>query len=312
MYNILDLTNITDYVEYEGLVLIHSYQKKLDDSKRPLNGELKCQGKTLKFKVWDAHIQGVLNKNEIEGQIALITGKGGSYNGVKDITIESIRFDHGFTDLSAFLKAVDVEGTFAKFASFINSNLSQNAVALISNLFTKEGLMEPFKQAWAAKKMHDAQIGGLMNHTVKMLNIAKTLVDNDPRVEPYKDIIYVGIIVHDIGKVQELDNFGNYTKNSFAGHRTIGVEIMARNKELFLQHFDEEFYYHILEILTGHHGEAYGDEPKTVWAYVVHLIDMLDSQLTGIMDAVSVNDIVDQNGNNAVWHPGKTVKNLVL
>lgn len=310
--NILDLTDITDYVSYEGLVLIQSYQKKLDDSKRPLNGELTCQGKTLKFKVWDAGIQGLLNNNELEGKIALISGKGGSYNGIKDITIESIRFDHGFTDLSAFVKAVNIDNVFAKFASFINENLSPNGISLVTNLFNKEGLMDSFKHAWAAKRMHDAQIGGLMNHTTKMLNLGKAMIDNDPRLLPFKDIIYIGISFHDIGKIFELDDMGNYTKNSFAGHRTIGVEIMARNKDLFLQYFDEEFYYHILEIITGHHGQEWGDEPKTVWAYIVHLIDMLDSQMTGMMDAIAVNEVVDHNGNNAVWHPGKTVKNLVF
>lgn len=310
--NILDLTDINDYVDYEGLVLIQSYQKKLDDSKRPLNGEFINQGKVLKFKIWDAGIQGLFNNNELEGKIALISGKGGSYNGVKDITITSIRFDHGFTDLSAFVKAVNIDDVFTKFAFFINSNLSQNGVALISKLFSKENLSEPFKHAWAAKKMHDAQIGGLMNHTTKMLNIAKTLVDNDKRLAPYTDIIYVGIIVHDIGKIKELDEFGNYTKNSFAGHRTIGVEIMARNKDLFLELFDEAFYYHILEILTGHHGQEWGDEPKTAWAYVIHLIDLLESQTTGIVDRIAIKEIVDQNGNEAVWHQGKTVKNLVI
>ena len=312
MLNILDLTDISDYVNYEGLVLIQSYQKKLDDSNRPLNGELVCQGKTLKFKVWDKSIQGILNQNELEGKIALITGKGGSYKEVKDITIESIRFDHGFTDVSAFVKAVNIDSVFSRFADFINKNLTPQGVSLVTGVFNAEGLLDSFKHAWAAKRMHDAQVGGLMNHTTKMLHLAKAMIENDPRVEPYKDIIYTGIIFHDIGKIFELDNMGKYTKNSFAGHRTIGVEIMARNKGLFLQYFDEEFYYHILEIITGHHGYEYGDEPKTVWALIVHYIDMLDSQLTGMMDVIEVNDIVDQNGNKAVWHPGKGVKNLVF
>lgn len=304
---VIDLKDIKENMGYTGLVLIKDYQKKLDDSKRPLNGTFEHKGKVLKFKIWDAGIQELFNKNELQGQIALVSAKGGVYNGEHDLTINSIRFDHGFTDLTQFIKSTDVEANFQKFGIFVNTHLSQNAVAVLNELFKKENLFEPFKTAWAAKKMHDAQVGGLLNHTLKMLNLAKAMVENDHRLQPFSDIIYLGIILHDIGKVDELDELGAYTKNSFAGHRTIGVEYAARNKELFLHYFDEEFYYHILEILTGHHGKEYGDEPKTVWAYVVHLIDMLDSQTTGMLDRIAVNDIADYNGNKAVWSNGKTL-----
>lgn len=300
MYNIIDLTDIKESVDYYGLVFIQSYQKKLDSSRRPLNGELYCQGKTLKFKIWDSTIQQIFNTNDLAGKIALITGTGGSYNGVKDITINSIKFDHGFTDMSAFLKAVNVDEVFKEFSDFINTNLSPRGIQLVSELFQKEDLYQRFKTSWAAQKMHDAQIGGLMNHTLKMLKLAQTLISNDKRLEAYKDLLYIGIILHDIGKIFELDTLGNYVKNSFVGHRTLGVELVVRNKDTFLNLFDEEFYLHILEIITGHHGE-YGDQPKTVWAYVIHLIDMLDSQTTGIMDKVEVNDISEYSGNKAVW-----------
>lgn len=306
---VLDLAHVTENVPYEGLVFIQSYQKKLDDSRRPLNGVLFHQGATLNFKIWDKSLQDILNNNDFNGKIAHVTGTGGSYNGVKDITINSLNFSHGFTDITAFLKSVNIEEKFQQFATFINANISQNGVALISELFGRENLYEPFKTAWAAKKMHDAQVGGLMNHTTKMLNIAKTLVDNDPRLVPYKDILYVGIILHDIGKVVELDHMGNYTKDSVNGHRTIGVEYVVRNKDLFITHFDQMFYMHILEIITGHHGEQYGDAPKTAWSYISHLIDMLDSQLTGILDQIEVNNVTDYNGNKAVWNHGN---NLVI
>ena len=64
--------------------------------------------------------------------------------------------------------------------------------------------------------MHDAQIGGLLNHTMKMMRIAKVVYQNEPRMEQlenYKDMLYLGVILHDIGKIYEM-NYGVYQENS--------------------------------------------------------------------------------------------------
>ena len=309
MHEVIDLKNVVEYGDYQGLALIHSYDKKLDDSKRPLNGMLHHKGKFLKFKIWDANLQNMFNQNELAGSIVHIIGKAGSYQGVLDITITGVRFDHGFTDFSQFTKSVDIDAVFKAFGGFINTHLTPKAVNVINTVFINENLYERFKLAWAAMKLHDAQVGGLMNHSLKMLNLAKTMIDNDPRLLPFADLIYTGIIFHDVGKIYELDQMGNYTKTSFAGHRTIGVEMLARNKNVFLENFDEHFYYHILEIITGHHGEEHGDKPKTVWAYVIHFIDMIDSQVTGFMDKLENNEVSEYNGNKALRNHGT---NLVL
>ena len=307
--NIIDLHTLRAGQAVSGLVFIQAYQKKLDDSKRPLYGTLALKGYTIKFKIWEKSIQNVFNAHDVGGHIVFITGTATEYNGSLEITVETVNFEHGFTDVSVFIKSADVDGVFQKFASFINTNLSTNGVALVSEFLKQDNYLEEFKYAWAAMKMHDAQVGGLMNHTYKMLNIAKTLVENDARLEEFKDIIFIGIILHDLGKIIELDNLGKYTTEGFVGHRTLAVEMVARQKELFLKYFDAKFYYHILEIITGHHGSEYGDEPKTVWAYIIHLIDMLESQTTGMIDAYASGSIADVNGNKAVWNHGK---NLVI
>ena len=64
------------------------------------------------------------------------------------------------------------------------------------------------------------------------------------------------------------------------------------------------FYYEIVSVLQGHHGE-FGDAPVTVLAYIVHLIDMLDSQTTGIFDKIESNDVVTRANNMTVMVNGK-------
>jgi 3'-5' exoribonuclease len=299
----IDLLAIKDGDKVEGLIFISSYIKKLDPTSRaPLNGLAYYHGKTLGFKMWDGNLQNIFNTNNLEGSIVKVTGEVGTYNTKTELTVTSVSFDHGFTDKTAFFKSVDVPVVFQTFVDFINTSLSQNAVALVSHIFSAEALFDPFKTTFAGARMHDAQVGGLMNHTMKMLNIAKVLVANDERLAPYADLLYVNIILHDIGKVKELD-FTTYTLNSFVTHRTMGMEYIIPHKDKVIELFSETFYYHILAVQQGHHGE-YGDKPTTIWAYIIHLIDMVESQTTAFLDKLSVGEIKVKNGQKTVWNNG--------
>lgn len=300
----INLHEVKDGHRVSGLLLISSYTKKLDPTSRaPLYGQATFQGKTVGFKIWDAVLQNVFNTQNLEGVIIAVNADAGVYKNNLELTLKDIQFDHGFTDKHAFYKSIDIEPVFQNFGQFINSNLSPKAVIVVATLFQEQGLYEPFKTTWAGAKMHDAQVGGLMNHTLKMLRLAKTLIENDSRLAQWSDLIFLSIILHDIGKIHEIGEGGVYTDISFAGHRTFGIEIVAKHKTLFVENFDEKFYYHILEVISGHHGE-YGDPPKTIWAYIVHLIDMLESQVTGFLDKVTNNELNEKNGNKVVWSNG--------
>jgi 3'-5' exoribonuclease len=98
--------------------------------------------------------------------------------------------------------------------------------------------------------LHDACVGGLANHVIKMLKLARTLVDNDERLLPYSDLIYVGIVCHDIGKIREFD-MGNHVKNCFISHSEYGCEMMYEIKDYIVSLFDEAFFYRLLSIIRG-------------------------------------------------------------
>lgn len=285
------------------LVYVQSYKKRTyaNGQKSFISGTLSYKGVVLAFNIWDAKLVEIFATNNIEGAIIQVSGDIKTYEGALQLTVTSVHFNHGFTDISQFIKSVNIEDTFKEFVDFVNSGvLSQNALRVLLDIFKKENLFDDFKNSFAGSKMHDAQVGGLMNHTLKMLKITKTIIGNDKRLVPYADILYLGVIFHDIGKVYELD-LDKYTTNSFVTHRTLGAEIIIKHKEDIINNLGERFYYHLLAILQGHHGE-YGDKPTTVWAYVVHLIDMLDSMVTGMLDRVESNDVSKvANGNISVF-----------
>jgi hypothetical protein len=307
----IDLINLKDKDVVSGLIYVQDYTKKLDPvSKAPLNGSIYFYGKSMGFKIWDKAIQNIFNQNELTGSIIAIEGDVGVYNDKMELTVSKATFDHGITDVNIFFKSVEVETVFGQFVEFVNTNLTQTAVTILLGVFQAENLFDPFKVTWAGKKMHDAQVGGLMNHTLKMLRLAKTLIDNDNRLAQWSDLVYLSIVLHDIGKVNEIGEGGIYTDNSFVSHRAMGVEITVRNKDSIVAAYGETFYYHIIAVQLGHHGD-YADKPTTIWALIIHLIDMLESQVTGFLDKMDNGDFKMKNGQKTVWI-GSNMPNLVV
>ena len=310
MANILDLKTVKDgTILNDCVVYLANYKKlpKKDGKSFYIAGTFTNKEDTLSFKVWDAPLIDYMSGSDLTGKVVSITGVAGSYQNNIDVKINSIApADEIEFPKSLFMKSADVDSLFKEFTDFVNTELSPNAVKLLLGIFKSENLFSRIKEEFAGNKMHDAQIGGLLNHTMKMARIAKVVYLNEPRMEQlqyYKDMLLLGVILHDIGKVFEM-NFGVYQENSFVTHRILGIEMLVKYKSVIVDLFDENFYYEIISALQGHHGE-FGDPPVTVLAYIIHLIDMLDSQTTGIFDKIESNEVTMKAGNMSVMVNGK-------
>lgn len=275
-------------------VFVQEYSERSYDEGRKsyIAGTLVQKGMQFAFKIWDAGLVKIFRENEITGNIIAVAGSVKEYKGVLELTIQSVNFSPACTDKSLFIKSVDVSNTFSTFADFVNTNLSPKGVEVMMKVFAEPELLDRFKVEYAGSKLHDAQIGGLMSHEYKMLRIAQTLIENDARIvdnAKLKDLIYLGVIFHDIGKVFEMNN-GVYTKNSYVTHIVFGIELISKYKEVIVEAYDEDFYYQLLAIIQGHHGE-FGDRPRTVPALIVHLIDMLDCRMTSALDKYEAGNV---------------------
>lgn len=293
---------------YVGYVLIKSITPQKDPNSRvPLKGTMHYKGKTLPFKVWKGNLQDYMNENheKLEGKVFLADVVVESYLNKVDLLLKNAQETNDRTEVD-FYESVDYEGLFQELILFTQKNMSSKSQGVLNALFSNGDFADKFKKTWAGERMHDAVVGGLLNHTMKMLRIARTLQSNDTRLDEYADLIYLSIIVHDIGKIEELGVDGSYKENSFYGHRMYGVERVMSIKQEIITTYGEKFYYHLQSVVQGHHGE-YGDEPVTAWAYIVHLIDMLESQLTHVLDSIHNGDIGYRAGETTVWTNGKNL-----
>lgn len=314
MANILDLKSVKDGMTLSDcIVYLQSYKKlpKKDGKSFYIAGNFVNQEDSLSFKVWDADLVNALSENDISGSVVRISGSVSSYMNNLDVKINTIEpVSESECSKAQFMKSADVNTLFTEFQNFINAELSPNAIKVVTGIFKSENLFGRFKEEFAGSKMHDAQIGGLLNHTMKMLRIGKVVYDNEPRmweIPDFKDAFFMAILFHDIGKIYEM-NLGVYTDISFVTHRILGIEILVKYKSAIVQIFGMHFYYLLVSALQGHHGE-FGDAPNSVLAYLVHLIDMVDSQTTGIFDKIERNEVNMSAGNTTIFENGK---NLVL
>ena len=141
---------------------------------------------------------------------------------------------------------------------------------------------EAYCSAPAAKSMHHGRIGGLLEHSVQCLRVARSLAELYP-VD--RDKLFFGTIFHDVGKIEELSwsggGFAYTTEGRLQGHVVLGDRIVASFIRR-LPDFPKELELEISHILLSHQGEMeYGSpqQPKTIEALLVHIIDNLDARL---------------------------------
>lgn len=98
------------------------------------------------------------------------------------------------------------------------------------------------------------------------------------------DLFALGATIHDIGKIYEYTNGVIEGNGLLVSHTTFGVEMLSKNKDFIVSLKSEEFYYRLLSIIQQHHGE-FGEKPRTVEAYLVHMADYMESSFQAIEES---------------------------
>ena len=160
---------------------------------------------------------------------------------------------------------------------------NQHLRSLFEKMVSDEDFWRAFCEAPAAKRMHHARVGGLLEHSVSCLRIARELAELYP-VD--SDLLIFGAIFHDVGKVRELSwdkgAFAYTTEGRLLGHVMLG-ERLVNSYIATLSGFPEDLRLRLSHVLISHQGETeYGspERPKTLEALLVHLIDNLDARAT--------------------------------
>jgi len=161
------------------------------------------------------------------------------------------------------------------------------------------GLMERFKRAPAAKSMHHAYLGGLLEHTVGVTGLVLKICEQYPDLD--RDLLLVGAILHDFGKIDEFayDLHIDYShEGRLLGHMVQGLAILDE-KLRSLKAFPEEEGLLLKHLILSHHGETqFGAVklPMTREAFVLHHADDLDAKMNSL-----ARILAESKGGDAAW-----------
>jgi 3'-5' exoribonuclease len=143
-------------------------------------------------------------------------------------------------------------------------------------------IAERYRNAPAAKTLHHAYIGGLLDHVVSLFRSCDLMCQNYPQVN--RDLLLTGAFLHDIGKVQELTYnraFSYTTRGQLLGHMIIELE-MLQAKLAQLPDFPAELKTLLEHLIISHHGQYDFGSPKLPMfpeALMLHYLDDLDSKM---------------------------------
>ncbi|MHB8231876.1 MAG: 3'-5' exoribonuclease YhaM family protein [bacterium] len=216
--------------------------------------------------------------------------------GISDI--EKIQLDRLDEDaIGLFLKSTkyDIDSMFSELKSILKENLTDEYIIKLTGKFLDdENYIKQLKTIPAAKSIHHAYVGGLLEHILSMM---KTGVFLSEHYKKYviKDILLSSILLHDAGKTEELSVKSNVTEYSdegrLLGHIVLGIGVVDK-KIGEIPGFPEKLRLLLLHSIAAHHGEMeYGSpkRPKTVEAFLLHYIDNMDSKTNQFADFIENN-----------------------
>lgn len=220
----------------------------------------------------------------VSGEVYKVTARTKQYQNRTQLNILSLEkvVDDGTIDLSSFYEKAKISGD--ELARIINQYFMKidNKVlkSIVSVLLKKH--FDDFFNFPAAVTMHHNYFSGLAYHTYSMLKLSDAYLELYPFLN--KDLVYSGIILHDLGKIIELSGpkGTEYTKKgNLLGHISLGANEI-HNVSVELKVDDSEEVINLLHIVLSHHGQLeYGSpkEPMTPEAALIHFLDYNDSRL---------------------------------
>ncbi|MBB3868369.1 3'-5' exoribonuclease YhaM [Parageobacillus toebii NBRC 107807] len=266
-------------------LLIKSVTKGIASNGKPFL-TLILQDKTgdIEAKLWDVSPED--ESVYVPESIVKVLGDIHNYRGKMQLKIRSIRLAHegDAVRVSDFLETAPMkrEDMMEKITEYIFAMQNPNIQRITRYLLKK--YEQKFFDYPAATKNHHEFISGLAYHVVSMLELAKALVNLYPSLN--RDLLYAGVILHDLGKVIELSGpvSASYTlEGKLLGHIPIMVGEISKAAE-HLGISGEEIIV-LQHMVLSHHGKAEWGSPKPPMvkeAEILHYIDNLDAKMNMI------------------------------
>jgi 3'-5' exoribonuclease len=194
----------------------------------------------------------------------------------------------------------DIGEMWAELQGWVASIRDPDLKALVEAFLSDPVIAKTLREAPAAKGLHHAWIGGLLEHILSLMEMCELAARHYPEVN--RDLLLTGVVLHDIGKLRELrwgTSFDYTMEGQLLGHITIGIG-MIEQKIVAIPNFPAAKRLLVEHLVLSHHGEyEYGSPklPMTAEAVLLHYMDNLDAKMQTVRSELARAEAAGRGGD---------------
>ncbi len=272
-----------------------------------LQMELRDRTGSIGARLWNAG-EPIFRSFE-EGDFLVVKGKVQLFQGSLQMILSHIdRMPTEKVELGDFLPHTeqDVSKLYERLRAQLMKAKNLHLRALAECFLIDQDFVRAFCRAPAGIRNHHAYLGGLLEHVVTLMDAADRLLPLYPELD--RDLLVMGIFLHDIGKVRELTfdrTFAYSDEGQLVGHLVIGVEMLNERvcqvPDLTSEPFPDELLLRLKHMILSHHGTYEFGSPKlpmTPEAIALHHLDNFDAKVHSF-----TRDIREDANKASTWTP---------
>ncbi len=282
---VADLASFEEGKLFDSFFLVLSRQLRTTQSNKPYLSLIFCD-KTgqLEGRAWEPDDPRIAKDFE-RGDVVKARGCISRFNDRLQMKVEQLRKAMPVEiDKSDLMPATtyDVDTLWRQLLSFVESFTEPHLKLLLTTLLADPQIAAAYREAPAAKQLHHAWLGGLLEHVVSLLTLADRVAPHYPIL--HRDLLLTGVILHDIGKIRELSwdvGFEYTVEGVLLGHIQIGSALAERTMDS-LPGFPPRLKTLVLHMILSHHGKLEFGSPKLPMipeSLVLNFIDDLDAKM---------------------------------
>lgn len=271
--------------------LVQSKEVRLKKTGEPfLALELADRTGTIEARMWEnvAEVEESFDRDDFVKVRALVE----VYRDKRQLSIQKLRrLEDSEVEFADYFPETtkDIEAMYAELLSLSEGFTNPHLRELLLAVFRDEVIATKFKQAPAAKTLHHARRGGLLEHVLSLTTLCRMVGPHYEGID--LELLLAGALLHDIGKIDELSyarSFGYTTEGELLGHIVLELE-MVNQKIAAIEGFPTELKVLLAHMLISHHGRYEFGSPKLPMfpeALLLHYLDELDSKMESALASI--------------------------
>jgi 3'-5' exoribonuclease len=274
--------------------LVHEKEiRNTREGKSYLRLELGDRSGTIEARMWDQFE--LAAKGIARDDFVKVNARVEIYRNKPQLSLQQLRLAKPEeVDLADFLPQTkeNVEKLYAQLLEYAAAIANPWLKKLVTGIISDPRIAAKYKRAPAAKVMHHAYLGGLLEHVIGLCGLAKQIAAHYPELDV--DLLLTAAILHDVGKLDELcfeRAIGYTVEGQLLGHITMEFETVSKAMDA-IEGFPANLKTVVQHLLISHHGQYEFGSPKLPMireALAFHYMDDLDSKLAAVRAALAVD-----------------------